>query len=116
MDLFALETVSIVPGQLKSVRTGISVAIPTGCVGLIWDKSGLAIKEGLKTVGGVIDSGYRGEIMVGMVIVGGKPYTLEAGHKVAQMLIQRVESPEIVEAESLDETRRGAGGFGSTGK
>jgi len=116
MDLFALEDTVLAPGELKAVKTGISMEIPDGHVGLIWDKSGIAIKEGLKVMGGVVDSGYRGEIMVGMVNLSKKEYRFEAGHKVAQMLIQKVEHPEIVEASELTETKRGAGGFGSTGK
>jgi dUTP pyrophosphatase len=74
------------------------------------------MKEGIKTVGGVIDSGYRGEVMVGVINLSDKEYVFEAGHKVAQMLIQKIESCEIVEADGLTETKRGKGGFGSTGK
>lgn len=116
MDLFAVEATVLAPGEIKAVKTGVAMAIPEGYVGLIWDKSGIAIKEGLKTMGGVIDSGYRGEVMVGMLNTSKKSYTFEAGHKVAQMLIQKIESPELVEADSLEETKRGKGGFGSTGK
>ncbi len=119
MDFFVSESVLIKKGERAQVRTGISMAIPDGYVGLIWDKSGLSHKSGLKTVGGVIDSGYRGEIMIGMINLGEFDYTFEIGHKVAQMLIQKVESPEIIEVnneDDLGETSRGEGGFGSTGK
>ena len=116
MDFFALETTTIKKGERLQVRTGITMAIPEGYVGLIWDKSGLSHKYGLKTLGGVIDAGYRGEIMIGMINLGSEDYTIEAGHKVAQMLIQKVESPEIIEVEELDDTSRGTGAFGSTGK
>lgn len=116
MDLFALEKVLIKPGSRCSIRTGISMEIPYGYAGLIWDKSGLAIREGLKTVGGVIDAGYRGEILVGMINLGEKDYLIEAGHKVAQMLVQRVESGEVEEVGELADSSRGSMGFGSTGK
>lgn len=116
MDIFALEQTILKPGEQKAVRTGISMEIPDGCVGLVWDKSGLAIREGLKTLGGVVDAGYRGEIMIGMINLSKKDYVLEAGHKVAQMLIQKIERPTVEEAAELSDTSRGQGGFGSTGK
>lgn len=116
MDLFASENFIIKKGERVQVKTGIAMAIPEGYVGLVWDKSGLSHKFGLKTLGGVVDAGYRGEVMVGVINLGDEDYTLEAGHKVAQMLIQKVESGDIVEVESLDDTDRGEGGFGSTGK
>ena len=92
------------------------MAIPEGYVGLIWDKSGLSQKFGLKNLGGVVDSGYRGEIMVGIVNLGKEDYKFEPGQKVAQLLIQKVESPKIEEVENLEEGLRGENGFGSTGK
>ncbi len=116
MDLYAAEDTILLPGQPVRVRTGIAVEIPEGYVGLCWDKSGLSTNHSLKILAGVIDSGYRGEIMVGIINLGTEPYTFKQGEKVTQMLIQRVESMEIVEAEELSDTTRGAGGFGSTGK
>lgn len=116
MDLYALADVMLAPGQRTQVKTGIAMEIPLGYVGLIWDKSGLSHKYGLKTLGGVVDAGYRGEIQVGVVNLGSETVTLEAGHKVAQMLMQKVERPTIVLAEELSETARGDGAFGSTGK
>ena len=115
-DLFSAQDVVIAPMERAQVSTGVALEIPEGYVGLIWDKSGLSHKYGLKTLGGVIDSGYRGEIMIGMINLGSEDYTFEVCHKVAQMLIQKVESPEIIEVESLDDTSRGVGAFGSTGK
>ena len=117
MDLFALEDTVVAAGQLTDVRTGIAMEIPEGHAGLIWDKSGLAIRERLKVVGGVIDASYRGEIRVGITNLGNKDYKFEKGHKVAQMLIQKVEAPSIEESlEELSQTKRGHGRFGSTGK
>jgi dUTP pyrophosphatase len=116
LDLSSVEDVSIAPGERVSVPTGIAVQIPAGYVGLIWDKSGIAQKGGLKTLGGVIDADYRGEVFVGLLNIGQEPYEFISGQKIAQLLIQKVEHPEIVEADELDETARGEGAFGSTGK
>lgn len=115
-DLFAVEEVTLKPGERGQVPTGLALAIPDGYVGLIWDKSGLSHKGGIKTLGGVVDSGYRGEILVGVINLSEESYTFEKGHKVAQMLIQKVESPTFEEVEELSDTSRGEGGFGSTGK
>ena len=116
MDLYTTSEITILPGARVQVPTGVSLAIPTGYVGLIWDKSGVSHKFGLKTLGGVIDAGYRGEILVGLLNTGSEPHTFSVGEKVAQMLIQKVEQPELEIVDSLDETSRGEGAFGSTGK
>jgi len=115
-DLLASKDFVIKKGEKGAVPTGIAVEIPKGYVGLIWDKSGLAIKNGLKTLGGVVDSGYRGEVMVGVINLGDSDYKFEKNHKVAQMIIQKAECVEIEEVETLSDTERGCGGFGSTGK
>jgi len=116
MDLFSSKQVELSPQERVQVPTGVSMEIPEGCVGLIWDKSGLSHKVGLKTMGGVVDAGYRGEVMVGMINLGNEIYRIEKGHKVAQMLIQKIKRAEIEEVDELSETQRGQGGFGSTGK
>jgi len=116
MDIFSSEHISLEPDKYLAIATGISVEIPKGFVGLIWDKSGLSTNHGLKVLGGVIDSGYRGEIRIGIINLSNKVYTFEVGDKVAQMLIQQIENPKIVEVKSLAETKRGHKGFGSTGK
>jgi dUTP pyrophosphatase len=116
MDLFCLENISVKPNERVQIGTGIAMEIPEGFVGLIWDKSGLSHKSGLKTVGGVVDSQYRGEIKVGMINLSKETYHFEAGHKIAQMLIQKVEQVDLLESDSLSDTLRGEGGFGSTGK
>lgn len=116
MDLYAHETITIPAGQKAIVPTGVAMAIPEGYVGLIWDKSGVAIKGGVKVLGGVIDAGYRGEVMVGMINLTDADYVFEVGHKVAQMIIQERVQPEITLVDDLDATSRGEGGFGSTGK
>lgn len=116
MDLYAAMGYIVRPGERVQVRVGVSMAIPAGYVGLVWDKSGLSHKNGLKVLGGVIDASYRGEVMVGIVNLGTGPYKFERGQKVAQMLIQKIETPEILIVDELDDTQRGVGGFGSTGK
>lgn len=117
MDFYALKKVALKPGERFAVSTGIQMEIPEGYVGLIWDKSGIGIKEGIKTLGGVVDSGYRGEVLIGVVNLSEKEYFFEKGHKVAQMIIQKKEEVKIEEVEILDEkTSRGKKGFGSTGK
>ncbi|OGY55807.1 MAG: deoxyuridine 5'-triphosphate nucleotidohydrolase [Candidatus Buchananbacteria bacterium RIFCSPLOWO2_01_FULL_40_23b] len=115
MDLYACESMVITAGTRGLVPTGIAMAIPAGYVGLIWDKSGVALKFGLKVMGGVIDSGYRGEIKVIVHNLSSADYVVKAGEKVAQMLIQQVMQMPITEVEDLDSTTRGEGGFGSTG-
>jgi dUTP pyrophosphatase len=97
------------------VKTGLAFAIPSGYVGLIWDRSGLAAKHGLHKLAGVIDAGYRGEVGVVLINHGSESFTVEKGMRVAQMLIQSVERVSLTEVEDLDETKRGEGGFGSTG-
>ena len=116
MDLFAVESCTIAPGTRALVPTGIALKIPKGYVGLVWDKSGLAVKKGLTMLAGVIDSGYRGEIKVVVQNLGSEDFEVVSGNKIAQLLIQPVFQPELVEVESLDATSRGDGGFGSTGE
>lgn len=115
-DLFTPENVILKKGERIGVPTGIAMEIPEGYVGLIWDKSGLAIKNGMKTLGGVIDSTYRGEVIVGMINLSKEDYIFEKGHKVAQMIIQKKETVDFEECSELSDTKRGCDGFGSTGK
>lgn len=117
LDLYALEDF-VVPARARKagIRTGVAVAIPEGYVGLFWDKSGLAAKHGLKVMAGVIDSGYRGELLLTLLNTSEIDYQFKAGEKVMQMLIQAVGRAEIEEVAELDDTSRGAGGFGSTGR
>lgn len=116
LDLYVYERISIKAGERKSIPLGIALEIPESYVGLIWDKSGLSHLHGLKNFGGVIDASYRGEIHVGIMNLSDKDFVFEKGHKIAQLLIQKVELPELIEAESLQETSRGGKAFGSSGK
>lgn len=115
LDLYSIEEVTLPSGGRAAVRTGLSVAVPRGFYGRVAPRSGLAVKHGLDVLAGVVDSDYRGEIMCALVNHGAAAFTLEAGQRVAQLIIEAIITPEPVWSEALDETARGAGGFGSTG-
>lgn len=119
MDLYSKKGYSsVLAGQARGlVETGVQVAIPEGYVGLILDKSGLALNQGLTVLGGVIDSGYRGEICVILQNTSKDTITIASGQKVAQMVIMPIETPEIEVVDELPEAgdERGKDGFGSTG-
>ncbi len=115
MDVYAVEDTLVRKGKRTTVPTGIAMELPDGYVSLVWDKSGIAFKAGITTIGGVIDAGYRGEYLVGVVNLGDKDYLFKKGEKVAQVLIQPVARVEICEAASLKDSPRGDRGFGSTG-
>ncbi len=116
MDFYAMENVHFPARGQMQVHTGVAVEIPEGYVGLIWDKSSISFKYGLKIMGGVIDSSYRGEIIMSMRNLSDKDFTLEQGHKFAQMLIQKFEHCDILEVNELSKTVRGIGREGSTGR
>ena len=115
-DLRASEAVSIAPGGRAAVPTGVQLEIPEGHVGLIWPRSGLALRHGIDTLAGVIDSDYRGEVRVVLINHGAETFTIAPGDRVAQLLVQRVERVRYTPAGALEATRRGEGGFGSTGR
>lgn len=115
LDIFSAENILLKVGARKRVRTGIKMELPKGYAGLVWDKSGIAFNEGVKTMGGVIDSGYRGEILIVLVNLGKNNYEIKKGQKIAQLLIQKIEEAKIKIADIVGETSRGADGFGSTG-
>lgn len=115
IDFYAIDTVTIAPHAQMRVPTGVAVEIPDGCVGLIWDKSSISFNRGLKVMGGVIDAGFRGEIIMSLYNTTDKEQAIEKGHKVAQMIIQKFEDCDIVEVSDLNDTVRGDQGFGSTG-
>jgi dUTP pyrophosphatase len=118
-DLFASEAAILGPGQRASVGTGIAVAIPDGCAGLVLPRSGLARKHGigLANAPGLIDSGYRGELRVLLLNTDrSEEFQVGVGDRIAQLLLVRHEPGPAEEVEELDETARGEGGFGSTGR
>ena len=118
MDLYALDEVTVGAGETVLVHTGIALAIPEGYAGFIYARSGLATKKGLAPANkvGVVDADYRGEIMVALHNHGTVPQTLDAGERVAQMVIAPFLAVEFTETDTLDDTLRATGGFGSTGR
>jgi dUTP pyrophosphatase len=117
LDLYALEPAELSPGQRASLRTGIAVEIPTGHAGLVLPRSGLAARHGIALVNapGLIDSGFRGELQVLLLNTDrSAPFTIAAGERIAQLVLVRVETPEVAEVEELAFSERGTGGFGSS--
>ncbi|MCM2277919.1 MAG: dUTP diphosphatase [Oligoflexia bacterium] len=115
MDLYSLEDVELVPGQGQVVKTGIALALPEGYVGLVADRSSLA-KRGVKTAGGIIDAGYRGQVHIVLWNISNAHVALRRHERIAQLLILPVGTPAVVEVSSLDGTARGEKGFGSSGR
>lgn len=115
MDLYSVQDVILKPGEKISCQTGIGIKIPKGYAALIWDKGGPSHKFGVKTLGGVFDSNFTGEYLIGMINLGKENYIIKKGQKIAQVLFQKVETPEVEEVEEFEQTNRGNGAFGSTG-
>lgn len=116
--LYVGERLILASGERASINTGYKMEIPEGCVGIIYERSGLSFKHGIITYGNVIDSGYRGEIHVGVMNLGKEDYVFEPGNKVAQMIIHSYEEVKFKEVSDgeLSVSDRGERGFGSTGK
>lgn len=118
-DLYACidEPLTLNKGDTALIPTGIALAVPEGYAAFIHSRSGLSIKKGICLLNsvGVVDSDYRGEVCVGVIKATYEPYTIEPFERIAQMVIKQVCIPDIVEADELDSTERGTGGFGSTG-
>ena len=118
LDLYALDGAVLEPGERASVGTGIAVEIPDGQAGLVLPRSGLAARHGIALVNapGLIDAGYRGEIRVLVLNTDrSSPFRLEPGDRIAQLMLVRVETSEVIEVEALAASGRGHGGFGSSG-
>ncbi len=115
IDLYTNEEVIFQSGEQKRIHTGIAMEIPDGYVGFIWDKSGISFKQGLKIVGGVIDCGYRGEIIVSMINLSNEVQTISLGQKFTQIIIQKFEDCILQEVDFLSDSERGEGREGSTG-
>ena len=114
LDICSIEDLEIQPKQRAMVRTGLAVAIPPGFYGRVAPRSGLAAKNGLDVLAGVIDSDYRGELCCLLYNTGDDVLSLPAASKICQLIIEQIITPEAVWANDLDSTARGAGGFGST--
>ncbi len=113
-DLFALQRTVLPPRAVTNVRTGVAVELPEGTSGVIWGKSSVESK-GIKTMAGLVDAPYRGELLVCMYNLNDTEFVFEKGQKVAQLVVLPTLYPEFEEADELSGTARGAGGFGSTG-
>ncbi len=117
LDVFSCEAVTLPPGGMAKVRTGIAVELPSGTEGQVRPRSGLAARHGITVLNapGTIDEGYRGEVCVLLVNHGGETVALPAGSRIAQLLVAPVLRVQVVEVATLGESVRGEGGFGSTG-
>lgn len=119
-DLYAClaEPITVAPGEIAWIPTGIALEVPKGCAGLVYARSGLSTKRGLAPANkvGVVDSDYRGEIKVVLLNQSKEPQIIEPGERIAQFVIAPVLTPQYEEVEDLSDTERGSGGFGSTGK
>lgn len=117
-DLRTIETVTLAPGERRLVRTGVAIALPPGHAGLVTPRSGLAVRHGISMVNapGLVDPNYRGELKVILVNLGSEPFTAEAGDRIAQLLVVPFASPQVTVVDELDDTERGAAGFGSSGR
>jgi len=115
LDICSIEDLRIEPRQRAVAKTGLAVAIPPGFYGRVAPRSGLAAKNGLDVLAGVIDSDYRGQLCVLLYNTGDEAIDLPAGSKICQLIIEQIITPDATWASDLDETARGAGGFGSTG-
>jgi dUTP pyrophosphatase len=115
-DLRAAEARTLAPGERAAIATGVRVALPPGHVGLVWPRSGLALRHGVDTLAGVIDADYRGELRVVLVNHGQEAVAIQSGDRIAQLLIQPVLRAEFAAVTELATTTRGADGFGSTGR
>jgi len=116
MDLCAVERLVLSPGVAQGVPTGIAIELPSGYEGQVRPRSGMALKHSIIANLGSIDPGYRGEIRVVMFNLGASDYVIEKGDRVAQLIVARYEPVEWEESSELGESRRGAGGFGSSGR
>ncbi|MFA6466273.1 MAG: dUTP diphosphatase [Patescibacteria group bacterium] len=115
MDFYSYKDYELSPGEKVIVETGVAIAIPRGYWGNVRDRSGLAAKHSLHTMGGVFDSNYRGEVQIVLINLSQEIYNIKKGDRICQMIIERHEDLEVVEVEQLDETNRGEERFASSG-
>ena len=114
-DLSSTENVCVYPGKRALISTGIAVKLPQGVYGRVAPRSGLAVKNGIQVGAGVVDADYQGEVKVLLFNHGDMQFNVNVGDRIAQLICERYEAPEVIIVTSLDDTSRGEGGFGSTG-
>eukprot|EP00188_Purpureofilum_apyrenoidigerum_P004215 Plantae.Rhodophyta-Purpureofilum_apyrenoidigerum.ctg46445.p1 GENE.Plantae.Rhodophyta-Purpureofilum_apyrenoidigerum.ctg46445~~Plantae.Rhodophyta-Purpureofilum_apyrenoidigerum.ctg46445.p1 ORF type:complete len:183 (+),score=24.70 Plantae.Rhodophyta-Purpureofilum_apyrenoidigerum.ctg46445:31-549(+) len=114
-DLFSAEDAEVQPGHRKLVATGIALCIPAGCYGRVAPRSGLAVRHGIHVGAGVIDADYRGSVGILLFNFGQKVFCVRTGDRIAQLIIEKIALPEVIETDDLESSVRGDGGFGSTG-
>lgn len=114
-DMYASQSSTIPSRSQALISTGISIAVPEGCYGRVAPRSGLAVKHSIDVGAGVIDADYRGEVRVLLFNFSEREFEVNVGDRIAQLVLERIHTPEVVVVEKLDESVRGAGGFGSTG-
>ncbi len=115
-DVFSIENYTLQPGERHTFKLGFAAEFDPGYVCLVWDRSGLAAKQGVTNLAGVIDAGYRGEYGIVVLNTSAQPVEIKKGDRIAQMLIQPVQQVAIEAVDELSDTSRQSGGFGSTGK
>jgi dUTP pyrophosphatase len=114
-DLYSAEALTVYPGKRALISTGIAVKLPPGVYGRVAPRSGLAVKNGIQVGAGVVDADYRGEVKVLLFNHGDVEFNVHVRDRIAQLICEKYEAPEVTIVTSLDETNRGEGGFGSTG-
>ena len=115
MDIRSAEGCVLRGGERRVLKTGLVFEIPDGYAGLIWDRGGMAAKHGIHTMAGVLDSNYRGELMIVLRNLSDEDFEIEKGDRIAQMLVQKVETCDVEEISELSESERGEGRFSSSG-
>ena len=116
LDLHSIELGILKPGHGRGFRTGLAFELPKGYVGLVWDRSGLAFNNGLTTLAGLLDPGFRGEVWIYLFNTGQKAYRVQKGERIAQLVVVAAPRVTIQQVKSLTKTVRGARGLGSSGK
>lgn len=115
LDIRSAESLILKTDERKIIKSGVVIVVPEGYVGLVWDRGGMAAKHGIHTMAGVLDSNYRGELMIVLKNLSEKDFEIRKGDRIAQLVIQPVLNAETEEIEHLDETERGEGRFSSSG-
>lgn len=115
IDIRSAESLILKPDERRAIKSGIAIELPEGYAGFVWDRSGIAALHGIHTMAGVLDSNYRGELVIVLKNLSNQDFEIKKNDRIAQLAIQKVETVEVEEADELSETNRGEGKFGSSG-